>query len=962
MLRGHRRLAVTLCLALLLGLVGGLRAPLPAQATPLPDGFSEEIVAGGFHAPVSVQFSPDGRIFVAEKGGLIKVLDGVGDTTPEVVADLRSEVYEYYDRGLLGFALDPGFPSNPYAHVLYTYDAPIGGTAPRWNDQCPNPPGENEDGCVASGRLSRLRIEGDTAVSEQVLINDWCTQFPSHSTGDLRFGPDGSLYASAGDGASFTFVDYGQQGSPRNPCGDPPGGSGAALTAPTSEGGAMRSQDLRTSGDPVGLDGTVIRVDPATGAGLPDNPLASSADPNARRIVAYGLRNPFRMTVRPGTGEVWLGDVGWTSYEEVDRIADPTGPVKNFGWPCYEGNGRQPGYDGPDFSLCESLYAQPNAVTAPWFTYTRDGTAMAGEAERCVSNGLASTSGVSFYTGSSYPTRYRNALFFADYSRSCIYTMPVGADGLPDAARAEAFASAPQPVYLTMGPDGNLWYVNLGGTLRRIVYAGGEVNRAPAAAVSATPTQGATPLTVQFDGSGSHDPDSGDAVASYDWDLDGDGSYGDASGPDPTHTYQQPGTYTAALRVTDGHGAVSTPATVRISAGNTSPTARITAPDAGTTWQPGDPITFAGSASDAQDGTLPASSLSWTITLQHCAIGGGCHAHPLQNLTGVAGGSFPAPDHEYPSYVEVQLTATDSGGLSDSTTLRLDPRTVDLTFASDPPGLNLTVGSTSQATPFTRRVIVGSRNSVSAPTPQTLGGTGYQFASWSDGGAASHDLTAPATATTYAARYRQQDPPPAATVAAKVGVPSIPLGSGALVGGTVAPASPGETVALERWDGAGWQRLGTAVLGQDGGFHLGVTPTTTGLLGLRVRKLAGDASAEGTSATMTLKVYRTVIAGVRIVGPGLDGEYLELRNAGTTDVNLGTWTVHHARLGWTLRLRPYLLRAGQRVRVYSGDGVSGAGRLYLNRRVSVWRSSRTGDLIQVKDGYGQVAAIARFQR
>jgi len=973
---GRRRLAGTLVLALLLTLAGGVLAPPPARAAPLPDGFSEEIVATGFRYPVSVQFSPDGRIFVAEASGLIKVLDGPGDTNPTVLADLRTEVYDYYDRGLLGFALDPGFPSNPYAHVLYTYDAPIGGTAPKWNDQCPNPPGESEDGCVASGRLSRLRVEGDTAVSEQVLINDWCTQFPSHSTGDLRFGPDGALYVSGGDGASFTFADYGQRGSPPNPCGDPPGGVGAGLTAPTSEGGAMRSQDLRTGGDPTGLDGTVLRVDPATGAGLPDNPLASSSDPNARRIIAYGLRNPYRMTLRPGTGEIWLGDVGWTGFEEINRIQDPTGPVRNFGWPCYEGNGRQPAYDAPDFTICEQLYAQPNAVTAPWLSYTRDGTSIPGEAERCGASGSASTTGVSFYTGASYPARYRNGLFFADYSRNCIYVMPSDANGLPEPAQAEAFAGAAQPVYLTMGPDGDLWYVNLGGSLRRIVYAGGgEVNRPPTAAVSAAPTEGAAPLTVRFDGGGSSDPDSGDAIASYDWDLDGDGSYGDASGPTPSHTYQQPGTYAAALRVTDGHGAQSTPATVRITAGNTSPTVRITAPAAGTLWQPGDPITFAGSADDAQDGTLPASSLSWTITLQHCADVGGCHAHQMLSLTGVAGGSFPAPDHQYPSYIELQLTATDSGGLRDSATLRLDPRTVDLTFTSDPPGLSLTVGSSSQVTPFTRRVIVGSSNSVSAATPQTLAGTDYEFASWSDGGAASHDLTAPETATTYTARYRQPDPPPsptttttttpapvpAATVSATVGVPSIPVGTNAPVSGTVTPPSPGETVVLERRDGAGWERLGSGVLGQDGSFHLGVTSTTTGLVSLRVRKLAGDASDEGTSASLALKVYQVVVGGIRIVGPGLNGEYLELRNAGTTDVNLGTWTVHHARLGWTLHLRPYTLRAGARVRIYSGNGASGAGRLFLNRRVSVWRSSRTGDVIQVLDGYRQVAAVARYR-
>ena len=166
------------------------------------------------------------------------------------------------------------------------------------------------DGCVVSGHLSRLQADVDTNTmvgDEQVLIEDWCQQYPSHSIGDLGFGADGALYVSGGDGASFNFVDYGQDGNPLNPCGDPPSGVGGTQLPPTAEGGALRSQDLRTSGDPVTLDGAILRVDPDTGAALQDNPLIGSTDPNAERIIAYGLRNPFRFAIRPDTNEVWMG-------------------------------------------------------------------------------------------------------------------------------------------------------------------------------------------------------------------------------------------------------------------------------------------------------------------------------------------------------------------------------------------------------------------------------------------------------------------------------------------------------------------------------------------------------------------------------------------------------------------------------------------------------------------------------
>jgi glucose/arabinose dehydrogenase len=703
-------------------------------------GFQETVAFSGLTNPTSVRFSPDGRVFVAERSGLIQVFDGLDDPTPTVFADLRTKVHAFWDRGLLGLALDPNFPAKPFVYVAYTYDAAIGGTAPRWgqpgatSDGCPDPPGANTDGCVVSGRVSRLQAKGNVMTGdEQVLIEDWCQQYPSHSVGDLQFAPDGSLYMTGGEGASFGWIDFGASG---NPCNDPP-----------LEGGALRSQDLRTTGDPAGLSGTLIRIDPDTGLALPTNPLASRTDPDAQRIVAYGLRNPFRFAFRPGTSDAWIGDVGWGDWEEIDRVPDPLdSTIENFGWPCYEGAARQAGYDSQDLALCESLYS--TGANGPYYAYNH--TAKVNPEESCPT-GSSSISGMAFTPpNSTLPADYDGALFFADYSRRCIWVMKRGTGTLPSPSNISTFRDlALGPVYLQFGPGNDLYYADFdGGRIMRIHYTAG--NQAPRAVATASATTGNTPLTVSFDGTGSSDPDAGDSL-SFAWDLDGDGAYDDATTPRAAWTYTSAGTYRVGLKVTDSHGASATD-TIAVTAGNTPPTATITAPTTGFTWKVGDPINFTGSATDPQNGTLPPSALSWSVVLHHCPSN--CHTHSLQTFSGVDHGTFPAPDHEYPSYLELSLTATDSGGLTDTRTIRLDPKTVALTFASNPSGLSLTLNAASTATPFTRTVILGSSNSISAPTPQTLGGLTYNFGSWSDGGARAHTVTATSSAT-YTATYQR---------------------------------------------------------------------------------------------------------------------------------------------------------------------------------------------------------------
>jgi hypothetical protein len=255
----------------------------------------------------------------------------------------------------------------------------------------------------------------------------------------------------------------------------------------------------------------------------------------------------------------------------------------------------------------------------------------------------------------------------------------------------------------------------------------------------------------------------------------------------------------------------------------------IDKPSASVTYAVGDAIAFSGHATTSQGAALPASDLTWTLLIHHCTTPTTCHVHTVQSWNGVPSGAFNAPDHDYPSFLELVLTATDSGGASTTTSVSLQPKTVDLAFQSTPTGLSLTVGSSSGTTPFTRTVIVNSANSVSAPATEQVGGVDYAFSSWSDGGAATHNITAPSTPATYTATYASTatpppppPPPPPLPVLPPLSIHAPSLSGAAKVGGLL-------TVDAGSWSGSApleltyvWLRCGkscTAVTGADGAHY-----------------------------------------------------------------------------------------------------------------------------------------------
>jgi glucose/arabinose dehydrogenase/chitodextrinase len=500
----------------------------------------------------------------------------------------------------------------------------------------------------------------------------------------------------------------------------------------TGEGfDAAKSPDLtspRGKLHRINMDGTVPT----------DNPFYDGAGPNFDSIWAYGLRNPFRAYYDGPTNRVFIGDVGGnvgTSNEEINVAARGV----NYGWPDFEGACLLP-------------------CTSPLYDYEHN-------------NRDASVTGGFVYHGSQFPAGMRGNYFFADYSQNWIRRISFNADGSVNAVfnfePADGQVDGPYGdiVSLTEGPDGALYYLDLGYTdttgtfgvskVRRIRYI--SSNQPPVVVASASPRSGPVPLNVSFSSAGSSDSE-GDPIT-YSWDF-GDGT-SLSTVANPSHTYANPGQYSARLTASDGvNTSVSPPITIQ---SGSAPTASITAPVDASTFRAGDVIAYRGDANDDEDGVLPASAFSWTIDFLHEG-----HVHPGSTLTGAKSGSFTIPtsghDFEGNTRYRISLTVTDSHGLTTSKSVIVQPEKVDLTFNTVPAGLTLYVDGVARTTPATVDTLIGFTHTIEA-RDQSAAGSTYTFASWSDGGAPTHTITVPASNQSYTANFTLGQAPSALAAA-----------------------------------------------------------------------------------------------------------------------------------------------------------------------------------------------------
>tara|TARA_R110002049_G_scaffold4601_5_gene32758 strand:+ start:1054389 stop:1058102 length:3714 start_codon:yes stop_codon:yes gene_type:complete len=407
-------------------------------------------VITGVNQPTAVEWLPNGSMLIAQKSGVVRTAsNGSLSATPFI--DISGIVNDVRDRGLLDIAVHPEFEENPYVYLLFTYDPP------EVNQQAVGTLAGPDGRGNRAGRLIRVTADVQTdyqtavAGSEVVLLgtnSTWdnfnasanstfdfdeppagedengnyvqdfiASDSESHTVGGLAFGVDGNLFVSIGDGASYNQVDV----------------------------RADRVQDIDS------LSGKILRIDPLTGQGLPDNPhFDGNPDSNRSKVYQRGLRNPFRISVDPVGGQLFIGDVGWGQWEEVNAA----GPGANFGWPFYEGGSGVSNILWPYANTAEGadFFAENPSVDASLYALSHQ------------ADGINAIVMGDVYRGPLYGSEYVGDVFFNDLGQGIVRHASLDADGnITDVSTFTTGANV--VVAISQGPDGALYFVDLDSNL-----------------------------------------------------------------------------------------------------------------------------------------------------------------------------------------------------------------------------------------------------------------------------------------------------------------------------------------------------------------------------------------------------------------------------------------------------------------------------------------------------------------
>ena len=446
---------------------------------------TQQVAISGLNQPLAFEFAPQNPslVYVAEKGGVIKVFNVNTGAQQSTFIDISSKVNNNQDRGLLDIALDPNFgqPGHNYVYAFYVVDPPdaVGNPDPyaaldgagnrfayvvrftadaatNYTTAVPGSEvillggaGRTLQDVSGAGRVDStndigLPESGFNAQTGQYVDNYIKVDSRSHAGGSLAFGPDGALYVGIGDGTSFDTTD------PRT----------------------VSVQNINS------LSGKILRIDPITGLGLPDNPFVEPGDDlsaNQSKVYQLGLRNPFS-TAFTQDGRLLISNTGWFSWEEIES----GNAGANFGWPYFEGGDNGVVLPAPGYQDLPRDPARNLPSAAEFYAAVANGTTTITPAYRAFAHdenapgfSLGAIVGVDApYSGSRYPAEFQNDVFFTDVNDGNVFVVDVN-----DRSDVKfLYNTGAAPVAFGQGPDGYVYAANLGGnTITRLLIAPTQV-------------------------------------------------------------------------------------------------------------------------------------------------------------------------------------------------------------------------------------------------------------------------------------------------------------------------------------------------------------------------------------------------------------------------------------------------------------------------------------------------------
>ena len=644
---------------------------------------TQQVVVSGINQPLAFEFArhDPSLIYVAEKGGVIKVFNVNTGAQQSTFIDISSKVNNIQDRGLMDIVLHPNFgqpvqpgqPEHNYVYAFYVVDPPDtvgnpsanalpdgGGnrfaylvrfTANAATNYTTAVPGSEVILLGGAGRTLQDisgagAVDSTSAISQpesgfnaqtRVYVDNYIkVDSRSHAGGSLAFGPDGALYVSIGDGTSFNTTD------PRT----------------------VSVQNINS------LSGKILRIDPITGLGLPDNPFVEPGDDlsaNHSKVYQLGLRNPFSIGFAQD-GRLLITNTGWNSWEEIE--SGHAGA--NFGWPYYEGGDNGVLQPAPGYQNLPSDAARGLPSAAGFYAAVANGTITITPAYRAFAHSesapgfqIGAIVGVdAAYSGERYPAEFQNDVFFTDVNTGRVFVVDVN-------NRSDVkflYSTQAAPVAFRQGPDGYVYAANLGGnTITRLLIQPIQPPNSPPVAVNdvrSTPAGTAVVIAALANDS---DPDSNPltitAVSNV---VGGTATINNPNTPNNTITYTPAAGFSGAggftYTVSDGTAQASAQVAVTVTPpGNSPPVAvnDVRSTPAGTA------VVIAALANDSDPDSNPL-----TITAVSNVVGGTATINnpntpnntitytPAAGFSGAGGFTYTVSDGTAQASAQVAVTVT----------------------------------------------------------------------------------------------------------------------------------------------------------------------------------------------------------------------------------------------------------------------------------------------------------------